>query len=234
MVRFALFLAAGGSILTAAGFFPTPSSEEFPDFLKRQANQQVAAPVQPAIPSRSLDFVFEDATSVEPVVIKRPVPRPASILAHDEADDGPILTLERLVATAGEVVQTVVEQRVSTEETIPQQAELVASMVNFEHDEAALDPFAQSKLNAMIMWLTDNPEQLVAIFGHTDLTGSETYNDGLGMARAEMVADYLTDNGIAADRISSIMSYGETAPLVQTEEKSRANRRVLIQTLQSL
>ena len=241
MVRFALFWVAGGSILTAAGFMPTPSSDEFPNFLKSQGDQLTAsAPVQPTLPADKPDFALDltqHANSVEPVVIKRPNPRPTLLATQDDVDDvddSSALTLERLVATAGEVVQSVVEQRVSTEETIPQRAELVASLVNFEHDQVVLDPFAKSKLDAMVTWLSENPEQLVAISGHTDLTGSDTYNDGLGLARAEMVADYLTDNGIAADRIGAVQSFGEQAPLVQTEGMSRENRRVLIQTVQSL
>lgn len=241
MVRFALFCVTGGSILTAAGLLPTPSSDEFPEFLKSNGAALASAPAQPALPADGPKFIFDvpqDKNAVQPVVIKRPVPRPGAqpvvpAVQTADADDGVALTLERLVATAGQAVQRVVEQRVSTEET-PQSAELVASIVNFDHDVAVLDPFAEAKLDAMVSWLAQNPDRMVAVHGHTDLTGEEAYNDQLGLVRAEMVADYLIDNGIASDRIASITSFGETAPLVQTAGEARENRRVLIQTIQSL
>lgn len=233
MVRFALFWLTGGSILAAAGFFPTPSSAEFQELLRTNADDNAAAPTQPALPSDDPIFVFDapqDDTSVAPFVI-RPTPRPAAV---DYATNDDPLSFERLVATAGDMISNVLEQRVSTEEAAPATTELVASVVNFGHNEAELDDLAEAKLEAMVSWLSANPDQMVTVYGHTDLTGGATYNQELGLTRAEMVADFLTDNGIAADRINAIMSFGESAPLIATEGRSRENRRVLVQTSQSL
>jgi len=124
-------------------------------------------------------------------------------------------------------------QPASTEDEVVAAPSVVASLVNFDHNKAALDELASAKLDAMVTFLADNPSERIAIFGHTDLTGAEAYNTELGKTRAEMVAGYLTSKGISADRIDAVVSLGESAPLVMTEEKSRENRRVLIQTLQA-
>lgn len=107
----------------------------------------------------------------------------------------------------------------------------VVETVTFGLDEAALDDQAKARLNEFAKWLTTHPQPDVHVFGHTDLTGPTDYNDALGQTRADQVATYLISKGVAPGRISIVMSYGETKPLVATEEKSRENRRVQIATV---
>lgn len=63
--------------------------------------------------------------------------------------------------------------------------------------------------------------------GHTDRSGSTTYNMGLAERRNASVNEYLAGRGIPADRISS-EAFGESQPRVATEDGVRElqNRRV--------
>ena len=72
------------------------------------------------------------------------------------------------------------------------------------------------------------------IEGHTDSSGSEAYNDKLGLDRATAVRNYMHDQqGIALNRIE-VISYGETKPVVdnKTREHRAQNRRVVINVLE--
>jgi len=65
------------------------------------------------------------------------------------------------------------------------------------------------------------------IEGHTDSTGSDSYNQELSQRRAEAVRNFLVSNGITGDRIVA-RGYGESYPVtVNTTEAGRQqNRRV--------
>jgi peptidoglycan-associated lipoprotein len=81
--------------------------------------------------------------------------------------------------------------------------------------QRALDEFA-AKLKG------ENKSVYIEIQGHTDTTGSKAYNLKLGEARAESVRRYLNMKaGIALHRMS-VISYGDSAPVV--DNKTRANR----------
>jgi len=65
--------------------------------------------------------------------------------------------------------------------------------------------------------------------GHTDSQGSAKSNQRLSEKRANAVMNYLSTNGIAADRLSAV-GFGEEYPIA--DNKTRAgraeNRRVQI------
>jgi OOP family OmpA-OmpF porin len=67
----------------------------------------------------------------------------------------------------------------------------------------------------------------VEIAGHTDSTGSASYNENLSDQRAKSVRQYLIEQGIDADRLTA-RGYGELEPIASNENQSgRAmNRRV--------
>ena len=71
------------------------------------------------------------------------------------------------------------------------------------------------------------------IQGHTDASGSEAYNKALGQKRAEVVRDYLHDQGIPLN-LMSVISYGESRPVADNSsaEGRSANRRVEILVLE--
>jgi outer membrane protein OmpA-like peptidoglycan-associated protein len=70
----------------------------------------------------------------------------------------------------------------------------------------------------------------VVLEGHADWIGPETYNETLGLARAESVRRYLAEAfRIPAGEIS-VVSYGETSPAASnaTREGRAQNRRVVV------
>lgn len=106
--------------------------------------------------------------------------------------------------------------------------------VKFGFDQSDLNDGAREVLENLIAQLkTDNKNIYIEIQGHTDSFGSETYNEKLGLARAEAVRRYLSENGIPLHRISTI-SYGEGRPVTDNRTKAgRAkNRRVVILVLE--
>ncbi len=91
---------------------------------------------------------------------------------------------------------------------------------------SSLDDFAERAKAA-------NLDVYVEIQGHTDSTGSQTYNQKLGLERAEAVRRYLSrGHGFALHRLS-VVSYGESEPAVDndTRENRGRNRRVVLVVL---
>ena len=102
--------------------------------------------------------------------------------------------------------------------------------VNFDFDKSTLRPDAIAILNEAIEILKRYPDLRVEVAGHTDLCGTDEYNQGLSERRARAVYDYLTSNGIDAGRLVGPNGYGESRPLEQTPQtlpgcKSETNRR---------
>ena len=107
--------------------------------------------------------------------------------------------------------------------------------VNFDFDKSTLRPDAVSILNEAIEILKRYPELRVEVAGHTDLCGSDAYNQGLSERRASAVYDYLTGNGIDASRLVGPNGYGESRPLENKGQtlpgcKSETNRRTELNT----
>ncbi len=101
----------------------------------------------------------------------------------------------------------------------------VEPTVNFEFNRSGLDEEAKAVRKRQADWIKQFPEARFRVFGHTDLVGSESYNDVLGMRRANAVVKYLVSQGISRDRLEAVVSKGETQPLIVTEERERRNRR---------
>ncbi|MCB2135046.1 MAG: OmpA family protein [Rhodobacteraceae bacterium] len=103
----------------------------------------------------------------------------------------------------------------------------VPSTVNFAFNSAVLDGEAQAALNRQADWIRQFPEVRFRVYGHTDLVGSNAYNYGLGLRRAQAVVRYLSSQGISRSRLEAVVSHGETRPLVAVETEERRNRRTV-------
>jgi OOP family OmpA-OmpF porin len=99
--------------------------------------------------------------------------------------------------------------------------------VLFEYNKAELKSGAMRNLEPLVTFLREHPERTLVIEGHTDSTGSDSYNQELSQRRAEAVRNFLVSNGITGDRIVA-RGYGESYPVtVNTTEAGRQqNRRV--------
>lgn len=72
----------------------------------------------------------------------------------------------------------------------------------FDFDSAELRPSAAASLDTLVEILNDT-ENPVSVIGHTDGMGSDAVNQPLSEDRAQAVADYLVDQGIAESRITT-------------------------------
>lgn len=84
------------------------------------------------------------------------------------------------------------------------------SKVFFKFDSAKLPAGAQDTLDQLATCAMTGPakDQQLDVIGRTDPRGTDTYNQELGMSRADSVTKYLHDKGVDAGRVNSI-SKGE-------------------------
>ena len=93
--------------------------------------------------------------------------------------------------------------------------------------------FAQAQTNGTLdkvaQSLKDYPDSLVDVYGHTDSTGSDAFNQTLSENRARTVMNYLISQGVPAARLRS-QGFGETMPVASndTPDGRAKNRRVEI------
>lgn len=103
----------------------------------------------------------------------------------------------------------------------------VPNTVNFAFDSAVLDEGARAALVQQANWIKQFPEIRFRVYGHTDLVGSDAYNRGLGLRRAQAAVNFLIGQGISRSRLEAVASYGETQPLVFVQTEERRNRRTV-------
>jgi outer membrane protein OmpA-like peptidoglycan-associated protein len=101
--------------------------------------------------------------------------------------------------------------------------------VTFDTDSSALRLQFFGVLNSVGKVLTEYDKTVVEVAGHTDSTGSDSYNMQLSRRRANTVGEYLYTQGIMDQRIISV-GMGEHHPIADnsTPEGRQLNRRVEI------
>lgn len=100
----------------------------------------------------------------------------------------------------------------------------------FATGSASLQPGAATRLQALVNYLQQRPNERVEVRGHTDSVGPGEFNQRLSQARADAIRSYLVSQGIDAARISAV-GMGESFPIATNETATgRAqNRRVEIE-----
>ena len=100
--------------------------------------------------------------------------------------------------------------------------------IYFEFNDAEFknDQQTDSRVAEFKQWLGKYPGSKLSVTGHTDLVGTELFNQDLAMKRAEVVAKYLESSGVSTDRMI-VESKGETEPAADylTSEGRAKNRR---------
>ncbi len=101
--------------------------------------------------------------------------------------------------------------------------------VTFDVGSATLKPQFRETLDKIADSMKQYPNSLIDVYGHTDSTGSDAFNQTLSESRARTVAGYLTSRGVSAARIRS-QGFGETMPVADnaTADGRTRNRRVEI------
>lgn len=103
----------------------------------------------------------------------------------------------------------------------------VNTQVNFEFNSAKLDANARAALLEQANWIAQFPEVRFRVYGHTDLVGSNAANKALGLRRANAAVNFLIAQGISRGRLEAVASFGETKPVIATENAERRNRRTV-------
>ncbi|MDJ0794979.1 MAG: OmpA family protein [Woeseiaceae bacterium] len=101
--------------------------------------------------------------------------------------------------------------------------------VTFATDSSDLSPAFFDVLNSVGMVLDEYDQTVVEVAGHTDSTGTDSYNQALSERRASSVANYLRGQGVMGERLITV-GMGERYPIANngTVDGRQANRRVEI------
>jgi outer membrane protein OmpA-like peptidoglycan-associated protein len=102
-----------------------------------------------------------------------------------------------------------------------------ASGLMYGFDSDAILATAGDNLRNLAASLKKYPDTSLLIVGHTDATGTESYNQDLSRRRAESAMRYLGQQGIPASRVSAT-GRGELEPIASndTESGRQSNRRI--------
>jgi peptidoglycan-associated lipoprotein len=103
----------------------------------------------------------------------------------------------------------------------------VPSTITFEFNSSTLTAESRAILDKQANWISQFPEIRFRVYGHTDLVGSNAYNQALGLRRAQAVVAYFATKGISRSRVEAVSSFGETQPVVNTQQPEMANRRTV-------
>jgi outer membrane protein OmpA-like peptidoglycan-associated protein len=108
----------------------------------------------------------------------------------------------------------------------------VKNEVLFDYDSAALRSASRSTLQEMADVFQRYPQTTLRVEGHTDSTGSASYNQRLSERRANSVASYIENMGVSGSRVDAI-GYGESQPRADNTTASgrQMNRRVEIKVV---
>ena len=81
----------------------------------------------------------------------------------------------------------------------------------YDFDKATLRPESKKALDELVKLLNDNPNVTIELSAHCDYKGPAEYNKKLSQERANNVVAYLTEHGIAKDRLTPV-GYGKEKP----------------------
>ncbi len=108
----------------------------------------------------------------------------------------------------------------------------VLNNIFFEFDSYELTPNSLPELDKVVRFLLEDTKASIEIGGHTDATGSNTYNQQLSERRANTVANYLVKKGIPQKRVF-FKGYGSSKPVAPntSEMGQKLNRRIEFRVL---
>ena len=99
--------------------------------------------------------------------------------------------------------------------------------VNFRFDSAKLTPESKKNLDTVATTISKHSGSKLVVGGHASAEGDALYNLDLSTRRARAVRNYLVEQGVTPDSLTSA-GYGEMHPIsYNTTEQGRSlNRRV--------
>lgn len=109
------------------------------------------------------------------------------------------------------------ETRVA-EQDIKESAKVTFPVIYFAFNSIDIQQNEETKLNAILKTLKENPNMKVTVTGWSDTKGSVAVNKRISLQRAETVKTWLVKNGIEASRITAI---GNGSDDTQDADKAR-------------
>ena len=140
----------------------------------------------------------------------------------------------RQVNTRVDQVQTELNTAVASSRKLVYEVALSEDQGQFKSGKFELPDTAKARLDEVIGQLkSDTKNVFIEIEGHTDNVGDKTFNEQLGMERAEAVKRYLYEQHQIPLHKMNVISYGEEKPIApNTNREGRAqNRRVVVKVL---
>jgi outer membrane protein OmpA-like peptidoglycan-associated protein len=112
-------------------------------------------------------------------------------------------------------------------EAIEEGESIVLKNIFFEFNKTDLLPKSYAELDKVFAFMQEYEIDLIEISGHTDNTGSASYNQKLSEGRAKSVVSYLQEKGIDGHRMKAV-GYGFKKPIDTnfSEQGQARNRRV--------
>jgi outer membrane protein OmpA-like peptidoglycan-associated protein len=103
----------------------------------------------------------------------------------------------------------------------------LSSEASFSLDSASLKSTMKPALNRVASVMARYNKTVVYVIGHTDSSGSDSYNQDLSERRASSVSGYLSGRGVSRNRLYA-EGRGETQPRASnsTQQGRKLNRRV--------
>ena len=113
------------------------------------------------------------------------------------------------------------------EEAIEADTEYTFKSIVFKSGSSKLINISEKEIDKILSYLSENPNSVIEIRGHTDNIGSKAMNLELSIDRAKAIADYLVKNGVKSTN-TIIKGFGDTKPIAtnETKEGRSLNRRV--------
>ena len=138
--------------------------------------------------------------------------------------------MDRQAEELDQELENATVERVSDPETGAEGITIVFdNAILFDFDSASLRASSRADLADLATSLRNYPNHDAVVVGHTDATGSDSYNQGLSERRAQAVSGYLTSLGISPARLRTV-GMGESQPIAsnETDYGRQQNRRVEI------
>jgi outer membrane protein OmpA-like peptidoglycan-associated protein len=101
-------------------------------------------------------------------------------------------------------------------------------IIHFDFDKYQILSSSYRTLDSVVHDLESDPSLGVVLVGHTDLMGSELYNEKLAVNRADMAETYLMSVGMISKNRIIAKAFGKRIPVLPLQKPIWENRRVEI------
>ena len=99
--------------------------------------------------------------------------------------------------------------------------------IYFDFDKSNIRADAEKELDKLVdLMKNEYPELVIEIGSHTDIRGSNQYNEALALRRATSTYEYLVSKGISPHRIQAYKGYGETKPAIACDRCSSTDHQL--------